>query len=431
MTSQSAAYKGNRIQGTVGCTAWTSETNRPLKEKSDMKELEKDTQKFYHDLFSSPPLNGTIHPGAADIWNSYELYEYVSYVYTHNQTVHNGLDNANDTLYKLGKYALALQRAQNTKPDGETNETVKELYTIAGRTLAMRIADQLERNIDWDGDRDKLSIMFGSFEPILAFLSVGGLLTRENLLSGPFTRFPEPGAAMIFELISNITEDSDSIPKPEDLRIRFYYRASADENASFEGFSLFGFGNGGKSIPYTAFYREMMEMGVSSEEWCDVCNPATATWCSTGSDSSGEGTGDGSGNGNLTSTSQLHPALAGLIGALIMGAVVSLVAILLFALGGYRIRRVSPEERSRSTHGGGGGGGGSQGFKGPEKKASDADVTVSSVGAQQERVGSWEMKNGGYTVKGLGLRNETRDGYDTDGGVSVMGSAPVRPRESV
>lgn len=400
----------------------------PLKKREDMRTLEKNTQKFYQDLFSSTPLEGAIDSNTANIWNAYELYEYVKYMHTHNKTVHNGLKDADGILSKLEENALALQQARNIKSDTDHNETVAELYTTAGRTLAARIADQLERNLKWEGARGKMGVMFGSFEPLLAFLSVGDLLTRENLLSGSFTRFPEPGAALIYELIGDIPEDVDAVPDPDDLRIRFQYRASADEDEPFESFSLFGSEESGKSMPYRSFNKEMRKAGLSSEEWCDICGPTNVSWCLS-SDSSDD-SGDEGGSGILRSKSRLHPAFAGLIGALIMGTVLTFVAITLCAVCGFRIRRVSPAERGVSTHGGNSGGG----FKGREKRAQDADVAVSGAGTHQERVGSWEMRGdddgggGGGIVStmGLGLRNE----YDTDGS-GVTATAPVRPRESV
>lgn len=414
------------VQGTVGCDAWMEEVNIPLKSRKDMQELHDNTLDFYADL-TNGPLKGTADEGFWNFWNAWEIYEFVNYMYGHNQTVHDGLENANDTIAKLEENALKLQEAKNQEPDNGSNEE-NELYTIAGRTLAMRVADQLQRNLDWDGKRDKFSVIFGSHEPILSFLSVGDLLTRENVRSGPFTRLPQPGASLIFELIGEPT-DSQTPPDANELSIRFLYRASADEAEEFEGYSLFNSGYGGKSIPYSAFYDEMTEAGVTSDDWCGVCSPTNAPWChdlnKDGSDEKSGENGDGSGDGILTSNSRLHPALAGLIGALVMGFVVSVAALALFLLGGFRIARKSPEER-RSTGG----------YR--ERKGDDPDIAVGADGERQERVGSWEMRDGegdhvGF-AKGLGISDVgVRDvnGDKTGDGESVFGAQVVRPRESV
>lgn len=413
------------VQGTVGCDAWRTETNIPLKQRKEMQDRYDDNIDFYRDLFSSDPLQGTLDEDYPNFWNAYEIYEFVNYMYSHNQTVHDSLEDANATLAKLEENAFALQQAKNQEPE-KGSDKMDELYTIAGRTLAMKVADQLQRNLDWDGKRDKLSVLFGSQEPLLAFLSVAGLLTRSNTVSGSFNSLPQPGASLVFELIGEPT-DSDTPPDTNDLRIRFLYRASADEGEEFEGYSLFGSGYGGKSIPYTAFYREMTEAGVTSEEWCDVCSPSNAPWCPDSSSSPKDNDdSDGSGDGILTSKSRLHPALAGLIGALIMGFLIGIVALGLFMLGGFRIARKSPEERRSSS-----------GFKGREKREDDPDVAVGARGQQQERVGSWEMRDGegdhvGFAGKGLGIQGARDMDGDKDGdGGSVFGATIVNPRESV
>ena len=61
-------------------------------------------------------------------------------------------------------------------------------------------------------------------------------------------------------------------------------------------------------------------------------------------------------------------------------------------------------------------GGGGGGFKGPEKRSADADMAVSPTGEHQERIGSWELRDGNATHdtagivrnKGFGGREDTR-----------------------
>lgn len=120
--------------------------------------------------------------------------------------------------------------------------------------------------------------------------------------------------------------------------------------------------------------------------------------------------------------------VAGIIGAVIMGAIIALIGLGLFVIGGFRFSRSDPKERKSSLGG----------FKGAEKMASDTDVRVGKGGAQQERVGSWELQDGGAspTTGQAGIvtedfhRNERRNGDDEDG-ISVMGATPVNVRESV
>ncbi|KAI6780865.1 Heterokaryon incompatibility protein 6 [Emericellopsis cladophorae] len=393
------------VRGSSDCYTWQEKTDK-LNASSNIKQLTTKSASFYKDLFSSGPLKGTIKDGYATLWNAVELYELVSYMYAHNQTVHDKLDNANETISQLEDYAFSLAQAKNQDPDDEDDEA-KALINIAGRTLATKVASQLQRNLGSQGDLAKLSVLFGSYEPLMAFLSVANVLTRENTLSGPFTTLPKPGAAMIFELIGDTPDDTSKTPDATDLRIRFLYRATADEDEEVQGFSLFGSGYGGKSIPYTAFQREMNDKGATTEEWCNICNSSTP-FCPSKSSDGDAGEHDEAASDLLGSNSRIHPALAGLIGAVVMGATLGIAGFLLIAIGGFRVRRVSENERSSS------------GFRGEP----DKDVAVGARGVSQERIGSWEMRGGRKEGGAESVR-------DVDDGSSVFGATVTRPKDVV
>jgi hypothetical protein len=239
---------------------------------------------------------------------------------------------------------------------------------------------------------------------------------------------------MIIELISDADQSSDLIPDAKDLRIRFYYRESADQDAQFENFSLFNSGLGGHSIPYTSFDREMTGQGLSSEEWCNACGATQAPFCPL-SMSSDEDSGSGGMYGS--DDKGMHPALAGLIGAAVLAAILGVAAVALYFLAGFRLRRVGPEGRSSMAGG----------FKGPEKKPSDRDVNITGSGDQQERIGSWELRgadasppqaefeanNGAGLVAKQPSRAATREvnRYKSDDEVSLVGATPVAVRESI
>lgn len=372
-------------------------------------------------------MAGTINLQAANFWNAYVLFDYVNYMYSHNETVYKNLKNSNITLGRMEGYATDLERARHTNANGNGNSDPHNiLYTISGRTLAERVAQQFLSNVQWKASREKLTLMFGSFEPIVSFLSVSGLLIPRAITAGPFHPIPKPGAAMVFELYGEDSTSPDEQPSEDDLRVRFYYRETADLDEKFVPYGIFDSADDGTGMPYNDFVRAMQQVGKSPYEWCDICGPTPAPWCANRglSDSS---SGSGSSNG-------IDAAIAGIIGAVVMLGIIFIALVVLFALGNYRLTRQpkpnnddNPEAVMSPTGG----------FKGPEKKDGDADVTVTRAGVHHERVGSWELKEGTTlpTFAGVGivdkdLPRESRPSLDDDG-ISVMGATPVKPHETI
>jgi hypothetical protein len=77
---------------------------------------------------------------------------------------------------------------------------------IAGRTLVSRVTALFSENIESCGERNKLNLAFTSHEPFLAFFALAGLDT--GVSSHLFSRLPEPGATLTFELFS-INDDTE------------------------------------------------------------------------------------------------------------------------------------------------------------------------------------------------------------------------------
>ena len=379
------------------------------------------TDYFYTKLFSSAPLQGTLPPNQVNYLSADQINDFVNYNYAYNETVHNTLQNVNDTLTTLQDNAFTLERyktsyAGNTDKDDPLNV----LYSIAGRTLANKVTDQFSTFMSTSGSRGSLTLMFGSLRPMMAFFGVGGLMTQENLASGPLSQLPKPGSAMVFELVGG----SDSSTNTDELQVRFWYRPSADAGDQFTTYPLFGSGFGGAAMSYTTFLQGMNAISKTPSQWCTICSPSTtSTFCLNQTITNGQ-----TGNGN---SSSISPAVAGVLGALLMAVLVSCIIAAFMAFGGWRFSRNS--KNNDGTTGSAAVGG----FKGNDRMASDADMTVSGTGRREERVGSWELRNGGKETQvdamGAGIvtsefahRTRTMD----DDGVSVTG-APVNVRESV
>ncbi|KAF4988897.1 hypothetical protein FGRMN_9478 [Fusarium graminum] len=412
------------VQGNARCSAWLTEMTTNLTENNALGELYQTTLPFYQNLFSTPPLEGTIDVDYASIWNAYPLWEFVDYQYRHNETVHEQLQNANVTLSFLNTYATTMERAQNSNLDSENeNSSTDVLYSIAGRTLAYKVVSQFRSNIRWGSSYNKLTLMFGSMEPILSFISLSGLLTKDSILQEPWSTLPKPGAALVFELFGEDPDFPDRQPATDSLRVRVFYRASADPDESFRNQPLFKSGPDG--IAYSKFIQTMSQLGRSANEWCDICGPTPAPWC--------EQTDRG--NTGWDETFSIRPIIAGVIGAIVSFGVFAILLACLCICGGFRMRRKGPKETPLSSTAVGSAAGG---FKGPEKREGDADVVVTKQGIHHERVGSWELRSpnelppqiSGIVTNDLG-HSRRRSLDDSDDDISVMGATPVKARESV
>ncbi|CAJ0552824.1 Ff.00g009020.m01.CDS01 [Fusarium sp. VM40] len=414
------------VQGNARCSAWQTETTTNLTENDALGDLYQSTLPFYQNLFSTPPLEGTIDIDYASIWNAYPLWEFIDYQYRHNETVHEGLKDANNTLSFLNTNAVIMERAQNSYLDSADDNTPMDvLYSIAGRTMAYKVTSQFRSNIRWGSSYNKLTLMFGSMEPILGFISLSGLLTKENILKEPWSTLPKPGAALVFELFGEDPDAPDRQPATDSLRVRMYYRASADADESFRNQPIFNSGPDG--IAYSKFMQTMNQLGRSPKQWCDICGPTPAPWCDLVD----------SDNTDWSDDFSIRPVIAGVIGAIVSFGVLAALLTGLCICGGYRLRRRAPAEtpHEASTVGSVAGG-----FKGPEKKDGDADVVVTKQGVHHERVGSWELRSpnelppppqtSGIVTKDMGSpRRRSLD--DSDDDISVLGATPVKARESV
>ncbi|KAM3432341.1 hypothetical protein NHJ13734_006922 [Beauveria thailandica] len=391
------------IQGHVGCPTWQHASTANLTTNPTLKDAAQKSADFYTKLFSSGPLQGALAADDANLFNAYDIYNLVRYEYMHNATVRANLANADATLVRLAADAFTMERAKSDPGSSTANDTASVALTIAGRTLAHLVADQLNLDANRTAGRvQRLTVLFGSFQPLMALFSVAGLLTRDNVLSTPIGNVTAPGAAIVFELIGQNAKGAAGFPKLEDLSVRFVFRPTADESDAFQVFSLFGSGNGGRSIPYLAFREKMASIGREAADWCRICKPSgsASAWCQ-------EGSAGGADNGGA----RMSPAVAGVLGAVIMGALVALAVLALCGLGGFRLRH-----RSRDG----------AGSRGAEKRGGDPDVTYGSGGVAQERIGSWEMKG---QPKSESRVQQQRSSFDEDAGSDVENATPVRTRE--
>jgi hypothetical protein len=373
---------------------------------------------LYQQLFSTYPLNGTFPLSNANFWDAYNLYDYVRYMYNHNETVNDGLRNPNRTIDILQNLAEDQQLAMNSDKVASGLKGGDMIRTVAGRTLAQKVLDQFEDNQSWGGSHNKLTVMFGSFEPFLAFFSLARL--QGAITDDEFKTIPEPGASMIFELIGDDPNQPGTYPSWDNLKVRFVYRKDTNNSTPFMEHSILGNSNMGHVMSYRSFKSEMEKIALDVNEWCQTCD-SIQLFCT------GRKSNSNSGSSSVFAYSASNPTVAGVIGAAIAVAVLGFAVLAAVVFGGMRFHRAGHEKRASALGG----------FKGPEKMASDTDLTVSKGGAHHERVGSWELRDGNNVAeRGVGgdaVVVTTKDfsrKRDDDDDISEIGVVPVKPRES-
>ncbi|PQE11480.1 histidine acid phosphatase protein [Rutstroemia sp. NJR-2017a BBW] len=329
--------------------------------------------------------------------NAIDLYEYALYQYNHNSSIYNSSSSPHllNTIYEL---ASENAQALNT-PSAYSN-----IQVIPGQSLASYLLQQFNAVVTSKGAYDKLTLLFGSFEPMLAFFYLSSLSTSD-LTTKQFSMLPDHGSIMAFELfsyVSNSTTQSSTIPFPstDDLYVRFLFRNGTDSTDPLISYPLFNRGNSEIDMRFDEFVLEVGKFSLSSVvEWCNACGSVNLFCGDLLGNESGSGSGSNSSVGG-SSKGEMGAVVAGLIGAF-----ATLVAILLLcgvlALFGFRIgyhgrgKKGDTEGvavlRRGSSHAVKGGKGG---FKGAEKLASDTDLTMVKGGGgmvRHERVGSWEL----------------------------------------
>ncbi|KAK7977157.1 hypothetical protein PG988_004647 [Apiospora saccharicola] len=327
---------------------------------------------------------------------SYELWDYAAYQYNHNATVHKELGA--DVLGHLGQLASDQQFDYNGNLSASGKQPGDMIRAIAGRTLAARVSAQLRSQIA-GGFPHKLSLMVGSFEPMLAFFALSNLSDGASALQ--FQTIPEPGSAMVFELFS-VSDDDDAgsssssssstqqYPAEDDLWVRFLYRYGTNDSEPLTEYPIFGRGNSQSSMKWWDFRSQIAAIAVADlSEWCRLCSAPTL-FCAgiQANEAEGNSSSSPSYSGSYSSIrSRMSPAVGGVIGSIVTLVVVALAALAAFLLGGLRFRRrrgrhdAGVQKRNSSLGG----------FKGAEKMASDNDLSLARGGGRHERVGSWEM----------------------------------------
>ncbi|KAM0131869.1 hypothetical protein ACHAP3_006611 [Botrytis cinerea] len=367
------------------------------------------TDEFYLSLANT--FFAGIDSSLLNYGNAINLYYYALYQYNHNSSVYD-MTNSFGLLETLNGFASEQAISFNTPSTGSS------IQYIAGQTFASKIIQQFQQTISSSGVSDKLSLYFGSYEPMLAFFYLSSLSTSD-LTRRRFSRLPEYGSMMAFELFSYVEEgqsnSSNSFPEATELWVRFLFRNGTSDTNPLISYPLFNLGNSEIDIKYNDFVTEIGKFAINDlNAWCSSCG-SISLFCA--AILSNESSNSASNNTKTFGSKGVNGVVGGIIGAVVTLVVVMLIASIL-AIFGFRMHRhdktisnsaggVGIAKRGSSASGGG--------FKGPEKLASDTDLNIvkgPGVGAttRHERVGSWEMgnasSNNANIAEGAGLRQE-------------------------
>ncbi|KAI1106421.1 phosphoglycerate mutase-like protein [Jackrogersella minutella] len=412
------------LEGHSSCAEYWVSSN-DFRSSSIGQEMYSSTLDFYETTFLEVFPN-TLANSMLNFDYAYDLYDYAKYAYGHDSSVQEALNV--DRLAILRSLANNQQFDLNGNLSASGSQEGDMIRAISGRTLAAKVVAQLSAHIHSAGTTNKMTLMFGSFEPMLAFFALSDLSNTAS--SDLFREIPLPGSAMVFELFSTVNDTT--YPTEDQFWIRFLYRNGTDSDEPLTEYPLFGRGNSETRMKWTDFQDSIAQFSIQDlSTWCDICGSVTLFCSSLSQDSDTSSDSANSSNGSNTNSS-LSPAVAGVIGAVTAIAALSLAGMTAFVFGGVRLRRRGPSDadRRRSSPGG---------FKGAENMASDHDVSIAKTGARHERVGSWELggpgsikapqptavpENVSSGVFGASIR---RDG-DAD---SVVGAQPVDPIERV
>ncbi|KAI5860391.1 phosphoglycerate mutase-like protein [Durotheca rogersii] len=450
------------LEGHSSCVGYMSSANE-FRVSSTSRDMRNATSSFYESTWDQVFPN-SLPRSMLNFDYAYDLYDYAQYAYVHDQAVRDALGP--ERLEVLHNFASIQQFDLNANLTASGARDGDMIRAIAGRTLAGRVVSLLSTHIASAGTTNQLSLLFGSFEPMLAFFALAELDELPEALD-LFRQIPLPGSAMLFELFEpnsngTVTRNATDFPDRDRLWVRFLFRNGTGSDAPITEYPLFGRSSANARMRWTEFVVEMNRFSVRDvSSWCELCQSMTL-FCSalTDYDSDGDGWSGGAGGssggtGSSSSNASLSPAVAGVIGAVTGIAVAILVVTSAFVFGGLHIRRDSKKSGSGSGAGAGKDESNDKssstvgGFKGAEKLESDRDVSVARNGVRHERVGSWELGGPGRPGAGTGpqlsvpapttsdnvlggsiVRRFSKDD-DDDEVISLVGRTPVKPLEGV
>lgn len=317
----------------------------------DYKAMYEESQPFFNRLFE-PYFEGIFEKYMMVFFNSYILYDYVN----QNRAARNTtlLEMSDEDFEQLHVYANHLQfnlygnTTTSVDPNWANADLTEDLRDVGGRLIAGKVARMFRNTLSSGGWQNKVNFVLGNYDIMLSFFAIANLTSR----SPDFFGLPDLGSSMVFELYTDDqTLDIDGKIDPGSIKVAFGFRNGTTVDDTLTYFPLFDDDpqTDPVSMVYDRFLAKMDQVSIKSVgQWCSVC-AAELDFCQDpGPVNSPSGSSDQEGQNNQQSGSQSHgmaPAVAGVIGAIIMLALVGIAAALAFFVFGVGIKR----DRRRSS----------------------------------------------------------------------------------
>ena len=381
------------------------------------------TKDFYNTL-ESTVMSGIFPSSMVSYDEAYLIYDYLNYEYTHNQAARKQLSETDLSRAK----SLASQWIHATSGMTSATGTGIPIQTISGRTMAAQAIALLVNNIETNGMASRLNMLFGSFEPMVAFAALAQLPQANT----DFYSIPDYGSSMVFELYSNGLSNNVKYPNLSDLMVRFLFRNGTDSKSNLDVYNLFGRNDAQGDLSLKELLMAMENLTLPSVgDWCNTCQSGNVSiFCASYVDSTSFD-GSGSPSRQRSHQSRISLAIAGVIGAVVTLFLAGLVLALVITVGGVRVYRTKAKRRSEVG-----------GFKAGEKLASDPDLPITNgigatvVGKGSGRIGSWELREHNHPT-GMNPRNSVlpdsavRSSFEADDLEVSPSSVPTKIEERV
>lgn len=344
---------------------------------SEALQIKSSTQDFYTKL-QPDILDGVFEN--PDYGSAYLIFDYLNYVHTHNKTASERLSDI-DLAIARGLADQKIHAIDGNVSVG-TSSVGNSIQTIAGQTLAAEIVGSLIANFHSGGATGKLNLVFGSFQPLVAFTALAQL----PKMNASFNGIPDYGSSMVIEMYSDQSSSSGGYPDLDDLYVRFLFRNGTEPSSLLLPYPLFG-GDSAQVLSLNDFIMNMTTFATPSiGDWCLACE-SDSDFCAAYLINSSNGS-EGSSPCSPLAKQPMKPAVAGVIGAVIALAAISIITAIFMISGGVRFRRTEVKRRSELG-----------GFKAGEKLPSDQDLPrgqglagASVIEGGDDRVKSWELR---------------------------------------
>ncbi|GBF61964.1 hypothetical protein TMEN_4487 [Trichophyton mentagrophytes] len=254
------------ISGHKNCPQHTNAV-RAFAASKEFHDVFDSTQAFYSNIYSRI-LSGVYARDMASIYHATTVYEYLNYQYNYNSTARDIISRTDvDTARQY-----ANQWAQATSSGAEAHWSKDRVLAIAGRSLAYTIMRSLQHNERSKGAFNKLSLIFGGYEPMMAFLEIVVSKSYRESLSG----LPNHGASVMIDLFSMAEDGTAEFPTDNSkLMVRLLIRNgtdASDPESQFKPYPMFGTNNKEIAMPYKDFVDQMVFNMKSTSEWCRSCD---------------------------------------------------------------------------------------------------------------------------------------------------------------